>query len=861
MSSYTQYLGAKRCCDLKVQGPQGPQGAQGAASVGPIGYQGYTGAQGYQGATGRGCAGPTGAQGPAGTTGPSGGAQGSQGAVGATGIQGLQGDTGAQGATGSPGIQGSTGSQGFQGSTGFQGATGAVGPLGVTGSPGIQGAQGATGIQGATGAQGATGSPGIQGSTGSQGFQGSTGFQGATGAVGPLGVTGSPGIQGSTGAQGAQGVTGASQWTSMNGIAGSTAGYTGIGITGQDVLIYGNLLVTGGIDPTYLALTPGPTGPQGFINPLWVDNSGNLRSEKIYISQSTTGANATLTQSNLTINATGLSGLPSLTLNQSGIGSGLLTEEFYNQRTSQIGEFNRMSYYAKNSTGTKTEFARIYQNAEAITAGAVKGSIDFAVGNGSGLQDYLSLNANTGQVDIFNSDLDLNTNDIVNVPSITTTNNNQYSKEQVVYLTANATAPTGGLDSNLRYTAINLGKPAGWIQANSVTTNGFVSGTENITASQDSWDGKWWVGTEIGNVYYSSDSGANWTLQGSYGSRIRCFCPYQSGNYMAVGGDFTGTYNYLFGIQNTSYSSFDITPLSNNGMNAPVYTLYNNASNSCLYIGGAFTDVYNAFTNAYDKWVTLDYNGNIFYSFSNTFGNGFTGGNVYSITKDTANSNFVIVAGDFTGVVVNGSGQFISYLFTFATATGEDVTSFFGLGLALNNPCSSVVQNSSSILVGGSFTNTQGYGSCNTNYGIQIYWNGGSWDISDYLFQPSSNIDFITYLPTTGVFYTIVNGLTLYANTTQYANIPIGGAWYCVAYNGSNTLFATNNQVSAGFLFYQYDQSVGVNISSGVWTFNTTGGSGFTNCYMTNINSAVEMIWNSALSKWFVISQEACSFS
>ena len=43
-SNYTQYLGAKRCCDLKVQGPQGPQGAQG--------FQGATGAQGATGVLG-----------------------------------------------------------------------------------------------------------------------------------------------------------------------------------------------------------------------------------------------------------------------------------------------------------------------------------------------------------------------------------------------------------------------------------------------------------------------------------------------------------------------------------------------------------------------------------------------------------------------------------------------------------------------------------------------------------------------------------------------------------------------------------------------------------------------------------------
>jgi hypothetical protein len=153
-TNYIQYLGAKRCCDLKVQGPQGPQGVTGPVSVGPMGYQGATGVTGPQGATGRGCAGPTGAQGP----------------------------------------------------------------------------------------------------------------------QGPAG--------------GAQGATGASLWTSMNGLGITGAGYTGIGITGQDVLIYGNLLVTGGIDPTYLALTPQvsdplPTGLDG----MWIENvpSRYLHTKSIYL--------------------------------------------------------------------------------------------------------------------------------------------------------------------------------------------------------------------------------------------------------------------------------------------------------------------------------------------------------------------------------------------------------------------------------------------------------------------------------------------------------------------------------------------------------------------------------------------------
>ena len=45
-SNYTQYLGAKRCCDLKVQGPQGYQGATGPSAVGSMGYQGATGVAG-----------------------------------------------------------------------------------------------------------------------------------------------------------------------------------------------------------------------------------------------------------------------------------------------------------------------------------------------------------------------------------------------------------------------------------------------------------------------------------------------------------------------------------------------------------------------------------------------------------------------------------------------------------------------------------------------------------------------------------------------------------------------------------------------------------------------------------------------
>jgi hypothetical protein len=72
-------------------------------------------------------------------------------------------------------------------------------------------------------------------------------------------------------------------------IPGPPGGYTGIGVTG-DVLIYGNLLVTGSIDPIYLALTPQASGPVGFTNPLWVDTGGFLRSENIKLENATADA-------------------------------------------------------------------------------------------------------------------------------------------------------------------------------------------------------------------------------------------------------------------------------------------------------------------------------------------------------------------------------------------------------------------------------------------------------------------------------------------------------------------------------------------------------------------------------------------
>lgn len=51
--NYSEYLGARRCCDLRGLGPVGPQGEIGPAGpIGPAGYEGATGPTGPQGVPG-----------------------------------------------------------------------------------------------------------------------------------------------------------------------------------------------------------------------------------------------------------------------------------------------------------------------------------------------------------------------------------------------------------------------------------------------------------------------------------------------------------------------------------------------------------------------------------------------------------------------------------------------------------------------------------------------------------------------------------------------------------------------------------------------------------------------------------------
>ncbi len=609
-TNYTQYLGAKRCCDLKVQGPQGPQGVTGPVSIGPMGYQGVTGSQGYQGATGRGCAGPTGAQGP---QGPAGGAQG------ATGAQGLQGETGAQGAAGT------TGAQGFQGNTGAQGFQGATGPVGITG------AQGATGI------------------------------------------TGAQGLQGETGAQGFQGATGASQWTPMNGLGITGGGYTGIGVTGQDVLIYGNLLVTGGIDPTYLALTPQASGPQGFINPLWVDsvNGNALRSEKLLINTGVTGQNATMGTVNLTINnslGTGTSA-SLLTLNQTTT-AGILYTEKYNQRNTTSGTSIQESYYAKSGS-TKTEFARVRLDTPTSTSGQYVISVNQA----GVLTNYLTCNGSGGSLEMNAPFLDMASHPILAVTTITDIQSLPFLPQGDI--TASSNNPTLITAYNNNHQVLLRASPVPVIDRLDQQSQ-FVSGAVRCSCegSPVSFGATQWLGTPNGDVYMYD--GANWTLVASFtgtAGTINALFYNSPNDRLYIGGSFTDC-TYPSAVPNLNNVCYIQTPSTtptiptqmvwaggtNAGFNAQCNAIAGDGTGDYVYFGGNFN-----YTTG--NVIQLQYFGcyqestNTIVPINNQLGDGFDN-QVYNLNY-IAGSQVMCATGDFT-TLVSGGGSFISqYCITF----------------------------------------------------------------------------------------------------------------------------------------------------------------------------------------------------
>jgi len=545
-------------------------------------------------------------------------------------------------------------------------------------------------------------------------------------------------------------------------------------------------------------------------------------------------------------------------LNQVSATGGILTEEVYNQRTATNGSFSQKSFYAKNSGGGKLECARISAVAENITSN--RGQLDFAVaGSGGTISTYLSLSGNNNHINA-NRNIDMNNNNITSCDTIETTITNYYSK-QITPVVLNAhTTISSNVEPFVRYNAFNAGRTATWDNSNIADFSSAGYGIENITASIWSYNGgAWVVGTEVGNIFYTYDTGTTWTFVGGLGGRINCMTMYNSNSNVAIGGQFSGgAYQYLCGL-NSSWTLFDLTP-SLGGLNGAVNCIFDDQSHfGLLQIGGAFTD-FNGGSGSFYGFVVYNWNTSGFAPLNNYSGGGFTGGEVKSIVYDSG-SGFIVVGGTFATEDIGSGSIGIPYLFTFQTPDGIIVSSYFSAGFIPNNPVNSVIlyPSGSGLLVGGDFNNSAGIGSCNTNYGVRISWSGSSWDLNDYpIYNPSNNISSIFYNSYTGVYYTIENGNSIRSDAIQLPAIPVGSSWTCILYNGSNTLFATNAQSTAGFLLYALNNSLVIVVNSPTFPINTYSGV-YTNINLQGFGSAVECMYISGA--WWVVSQVGCSFS
>ena len=569
----------------------------------------------------------------------------------------------------------------------------------------------------------------------------------------------------------------------------------------------------------------------------------------LIVDNSVVGANATLTQSNLTINATGLSGLPSLTLNQSGVGVGNLTEEFYNQRTAQTGEFNRMSFYGKNSAGTKTEYARFHQNAPVITSGSVRGRLDFGVQTGSGITDYLILNGQTGQVGL-GATLDCNSNNIQECNNITTSNLNKYGVNSVnFYNTSNASIPPNTPDNNYKLTMINEGVP----DVITALPASLPSTWGNITASIQNFNGLTYVGTNQGNIYYSND-GITWNDAGfSLDGQINAMVEFNS--ELIIGGTFTkevssGVFSYY--ICRMSSSNVFIPYLWANypnltgGFNYFVRCLFSNGG--YLYVGGDFTNEINGGLSC--PYIAIVDTGNNLYCVDNSSGTGY-GFNApvnFIIVNANAPNRFVI-GGEFSSMIINSGTFTTTYSAVWQTNDYNTIVNPYEV-IPLNNYTLCATTNGGSVYIGGYFTgNTTG------DYLMNIEWDNVSSYVlvaNPYGASPLSPINNI--LQNAGIFWTTLSG-ELYEANLLIGTSPFGGAYWeiIIPTVWGQTLFSTNsasqNPVIAYYLFT--NNLITLTMAGGYLIQNST--SSYSNgIILYAIGSVCEMIFNATNNTFYI---------
>ena len=787
MSSYTQYLGLKKCCDLRGLGPQGPAGPTGAQ--GPIGAYGQTGATGNKGntgPTGRSCKGDTGPAGPAG---------------GPTGETGPTGFTGPQGLTGPQGIQGLTGPTGLQGIQGLQGLTGPQGLQGLTGPTGPQGLQGSQGIQGLTGPTGPTGLQGIQGLTGPQGIQGLTG---PTGPTGLQGLTGPQGLQGLTGPQGLQGFTGPTGNTGPTGDTGAT-GYYNPGV------IYVNT-------PTY-TVSPGlfPDQQVTYIN----DSSGS--SPGYFASPISNDINFfvfALETNGINTYAGGFFNTPGN--NIIGIDSSNNNFQLENGLDSTVRALYYNSITQRLWAGGDFKFSGVGVLLYNIGFYTSSANIWYPVGFGNGPQPGLDgavraitrLGTNIYAGGDFKSD-----NNGVELQRITKYNfiNDTFNPLLGIGYGVNGIVYSLAYDGSQYIYAGGDFQSAGGQQANNIARYDISNQRWEPLQDYSSGSGTLQNGVE-GIVYTILIDGSN---------------IYVGGEFLKVSGkDF---YNIAY-WDSSSYKWIEVgTNSIVNGTKGPVYTIISNGSGT-FYIGGDFigTD-YNGITATNSTTYRLaTWNGSWGYVGSSPSQNG-TNKAIHALYY---NGN-LYVGGDFTvvDVGINTPMNYVSYW----NGLWNQLTGGGG-GNGTNGSVNAIASDGSDIYVGGNFSLVDYTGIVGTTAYYIAYWNGGVWNLlsgglgngvngqvrSIYYNTPNAEYyiggtftgaDYTGFITNSGPFYNAViwKGGWSYIGETPGTNNGTNGTVYSIYHNAN---FNNNTYVGGNFNLIGYDGVNGVKNANNIGYFD-----------------------------------------
>jgi len=619
------------------------------------------------------------------------------------------------------------------------------------------------------------------------------------------------------------------------------------------------------------AITPYPPVADSLASVLLIGNSAGATSinmntnaisaistatakTSLVVDNAVTNQNATLTTQNLTINRTSSgASTPVLTLNQTSATGGLLAEEIYNQRNPVTGEFNRMSFFAKSSTGSKIEYGRIHQNAVATTLGSTRGRIDFSVDVGGTMTDFLSLNASANTVSCLRS-INMNTFGISNVPDIITPNGNPYGKNDVYYLNApTANFPTTTPVSNVRATLFNQGTPT----TIDPLAGSFPSTWGAITASTD-FNGSTYVGTDNGLIYYSSD-GLNWLqVNVDFDGIIRGMKEFAG--YLYIVGEFNNeTVSGLpcNGIAKTDSSNnfYQITwaNVGGNGFSAKVRCLETSAS-GYLYIGGDFTNTdvgsqslnYIAIVDNADNLYCVDA------STSTSSGYGFD--NSVAFIKENASApNVLIIGGSFTNMstALGGYTTTLNAIWTTNGSYDSGGTAPYQV-VAFNATPRCITSNGNQNYIGGDFTALT-YG----DYLVTFEWDGANY--IEAQFPPSfgssgSPVDNI--FQGGGVYFTNT-ALQLYQTGVLIGTSPTGGPWSAIIagiWAGGQKVFSTISPSQNPVVAYFINSSSAIVVTLvGGYSIKSAGVTYTGGINLTTIGSLVDMIFNVSESAYYVV--------